>query len=202
MIHVKSHLQTKFLAGALAAIPLGVTTFIFWYLDSKLREVFGVRIPGLGIPLALGVVYMLGVFVTSLMGRWLLGRADRILERLPGMRDLYRSWKQVLVTPDVSSGIFARTVLVPDESGRLKLFGFSTGRPLEGNADMLCVFLPNSPNPASGRLVFVAMRDCLFLQVSTREALKFVISGGNYVPSSIGTSLAQQAAVPAPETAT
>ena len=155
MSRVKSHLQSKFLAGALAAIPLGVTAFIFWYLDSKLREVFGVHIPGLGIPVAIGVVYVLGLFVTSLVGQWLLGRADKILERLPGMRDLYRSWKQVLVTPDVSSGIFARSVLVPDESGRLRLFGFTTGRPLEGNADTLCVFLPTSPNPVSGRLVFV-----------------------------------------------
>jgi uncharacterized membrane protein len=192
---LKAHLERKFLAGILAAIPLAVTAFILWYVDTHLRQLVAEVArwnppPGVGIPAALVALYFLGVFVTSLIGRYLLRAVDWTLIRLPGFRDLYGTWKQIAVTPDVDAGILAAVVLIPDESGQLRMLGFTSGRPIEHSADMLCVFVPAAPNPASGRLFFARRADCLFLpDVGTKDALKFIVSGGNYVPPSVGAFL-------------
>jgi uncharacterized membrane protein len=82
-------------------------------------------------------------------------------------------------------------VMIPDETGRMRMLGFSSGRPIEGTTDVVCVFVPASPNPTSGRLYFVALPECRFLEVGAQEALKFIISGGNYVPPAVGLSLAR-----------
>jgi uncharacterized membrane protein len=191
MSGIKAHFQRKFLAGALAAIPVAVTIFILFYVDSQVRVVFGVRYPFLGIVVALVIIYGLGVFVTSLIGRQLLHFVDWTLTHLPGVGDLYRSWKQVAVTPDMSIGVFARVVILPDETGRLRMLGFSSGKPLEGTEDTLCVFVPASPNPTSGRIFFVAQADCRFVDIGAQEALKLIISGGNYIPGPLGAALAR-----------
>jgi uncharacterized membrane protein len=187
---IKAHFERKFLAGALAAIPVAVTLFILWYVDSQVRALFPpLRFPAVGILIALVAIYILGVFVTSLVGRYLLHFVDWMLIRLPGLRDLYRTWKQIAVTPDMATGVFARVVLIPDETGRMRMMGFTSGRPVDGSENTVCVFVPASPNPTSGRLYFVALSECRFLGVGAQEALKFIISGGNYVPGAVGASL-------------
>jgi uncharacterized membrane protein len=190
MGRIKAHVSAKFVAGVLAAIPVVVTAFILWYVDAQLRLLVPmIRYPVVGILLALVAIYLLGVFVTSLVGRYLLKAVDWILNHLPGLSDLYRPWKQIAVTPDLNTGVFARVVMIPDETGRMRMLGFSSGRPIEGSTDILCVFVPASPNPTSGRLYFVPLADCRFLAVGAQEALKFIISGGNYIPVGIGASL-------------
>jgi uncharacterized membrane protein len=187
---IKAHFERKFLAGALAAIPVAVTAFILWYIDNELRRLLPIRYPAVGILLALVAIYLLGVFVTSLIGRYMLRAVDWTLNHLPGLRELYRPWKQIAVTPDLNTGVFARVVMIPDETGRMRMLGFTSGRPIEGTGDTLCVFVPASPNPTSGRLYFVPTQECRFLTVGAHEALKFIISGGNYVPEAVGASLA------------
>jgi uncharacterized membrane protein len=192
MGRIKAHFERKFLAGALAAIPVAVTAFILWYVDAEVRRLLpAIRYPAVGILLALVAIYVLGVFVTSLIGRQLLHFVDWTLTHLPGVGDLYRSWKQVAVTPDMSIGVFARVVMLPDETGRLRMLGFSSGKPVDGTEDTLCVFVPASPNPTSGRIFFVGLADCRFVDIGAQEALKFIISGGNYIPGPLGAALAR-----------
>src|SRR5450755_3984448 len=155
MGRIQVHFRNKLVAGALAAIPLVVTVFILWYVDSKARTIFRVDQPFVGIGIALAGLYLLGLFVTSFVGQFLLGAVDAVLRRLPGLRDLYRSWKQVALTTDTHDGIFAHVVLIPGESVGTHLLGFTSGRPIEGDAKTWCVFVPASPNPTSGRLFFV-----------------------------------------------
>jgi uncharacterized membrane protein len=193
MNRLTTHFRSKFIAGVLAAIPIGITIFIIVYVDSITQRILPLRYPLLGIVLALVLIYFLGIFVTSFLGRHTLQLFDRVLGKLPGLRDFYRTWKQVLVTPELNSGVFARAVLIPDESGRVRMLGFTSGRAVPGNADLLCVFVPNTPNPIVGRLYFVSKAECLFLNVPTRDALKFVVSGGNYIPEGIGSSLVPSA---------
>lgn len=189
MGRLKVHFQRKLLAGVLAAIPVAVTAFIVWYVDSRVRELLPLRYPFLGIAIVLVALYVLGVFVTSLVGRWLLHAVDWTLNKLPGLRDLYRTWKQIAVTPNADAGIFAHVVLIPDESGRVRMLGFTSGRPIDGSTDILCVFVPASPNPTSGRLYFVARSECRTVDVGAQEALKIIVSGGNYVPMAIGAAV-------------
>lgn len=187
MARITKHVKNKLVAGVIAAIPLGITLFLILYVDSMVQKVVRLPYPFLGILLSLVVIYALGVFVTSLVGRFFLRTLNRVLEGIPGLRDLYRTWKQLLVTPDLDSGMFAKVVLLPDESGQHFLLGFSTGRPIAADSDRLCVFVPNSPNPISGRLYFASRRRCHFLPISSKDALKTVVSSGNYLPPAFGT---------------
>jgi len=192
MGRLQTHFRNKLVAGTLAAIPVALTVFILWYVDSKARSLFGIRYPVAGLALGVLSLYVLGLFVTSLVGRWVLTGADMLLVHIPGLRDLYQSWKQVAFSPEGDEGIFARVVLIPDEGGgRLRMLGFSMRRSLDGDPDTTCVFVPNAPNPTTGRLYFAPTRDCVVLDLPTRVALKVLISGGNYVPAELGRQLAQ-----------
>jgi uncharacterized membrane protein len=194
MGQLQVHLRNKLVAGALAAIPLVVTIFILWWVDSKARAIFNVEQPFVGIAIALVGLYLLGVFVTSFVGQFLLGAVDAVLRRLPGLRDLYRSWKQVALTTDTHDGIFAHVVLIPGDGGT-RILGFTSAKGVEGDPATWCVFVPASPNPTSGRLFFVPAKACLLVDMSSQEALKLVISGGSYVPSAIGEAMATHAAI-------
>jgi uncharacterized membrane protein len=189
---IQAHFRNKLVAGALAAIPIAVTTFILWYVDSKARTMFGVEYPFVGIAIALVAIYLLGLFVTSLLGQFILGLTDALIRRIPGLRDLYRSWKQVALTTDSQEGVFGHVVLVPDESGFMRVLGFSTGRPIEGDPGICCVFVPGAPNPTTGRLFFVPVDQCVPVDMRPQEALKMIISGGNYVPPAVGAATASR----------
>jgi uncharacterized membrane protein len=194
MGRIQTHVRNKLAVGALAAIPVAVTAFILWYLDSKARALFDIRYPVLGLVVTLLGLYGLGLFSTSLIGRWILTGVDVLLAHIPGLRDLYQSWKQMAFSPEGDEGIFARVLLVPDETGKMNMMGFSTRKPVEGDPETICVFVPGSPNPTSGRLYFVAARECLTLDLPARIALKILISGGNYVPEQLGKQLAARRA--------
>ena len=185
MSSVTGHLRKTFLAGIFAAIPIAVTGFVIWYVDAKTRilsrDVLGVNAPFLGVLVAVVAIYLLGFVVTSLVGRFVLRAADRLLGRLPLLKPVYQTWKQVVLTP--GEGVFARVVMVGDESGRMEMIGFSSGV-LVG--ERLCVFIPAAPNPTSGRLYFVRREDCRMLEMSSEEAFKMILSGGSYVPAGIG----------------
>jgi uncharacterized membrane protein len=189
MSRISKHVKNKLAAGLLAAIPVAITLFLVFYVDSMVQKVVRLPYPFLGVLLSLAVIYCLGVFVTSLVGVYFLRTLNRLLERIPGLRDLYRTWKQLLVTPELNSGMFAKVVFLPDESGRHYLLGFSTGRPIADGTDRLCVFVPNSPNPITGRLYFTSMKHCHFPPVSSKEALKTVVSSGNHLPAAFGAAI-------------
>lgn len=192
MGRVQTHVRNKLVAGTLAAVPVAVTAFILWYLDAQARGLFGIRYPLLGLLVTIGGVYLLGLFITSLIGRWILTGTDSLLAHIPGLRALYQSWKQMAFSQEGDEGIFARVVLVPDETGRMQMLGFSTRRPIEGDPETICVFVPGSPNPTAGRLYFVPARSCLTLDLPARVAFKVLISGGNYVPEQIGKQIARR----------
>jgi len=194
MGRLQVHLRNKLVAGALAAIPLVVTVFILWWVDSKARAIFGVEQPFVGIGIALAGLYLLGLFVTSFVGQFVLGGVDAVLRRLPGLRDLYRSWKQVALTTDTHEGIFAHVVLIPGDGGT-RVLGFTSAKGVDGDPTTWCVFVPASPNPTSGRLFFVPSKLCVLVDMSSQEALKLVISGGSYVPPAIGAATSIAAAL-------
>jgi uncharacterized membrane protein len=191
---LQAHVRNKLVAGALAAVPVAVTVFVLWYVDSKARSLLHLEWPLLGIAVALGAIYLLGLFVTSVLGQAFLGATDWILRHVPGLGDLYRTWKQVAISHphEGKLGIFAHVVLVPDDAGRGCVLGFTSGHAIEGDPRIACVFIPASPNPTSGRLQFVPSNRCIQLDLQPQEALKLIISGGNYLPPAIGAATAAQ----------
>ena len=195
---LQKHLRNTFLTGIFAAIPLAATAFVIWYVEKASREItselLGINIPFLGIVIALASIYLLGLIVGSIVGKFFLNLIDRLLLRVPLLKDLYQAWKHISITPGGKEGIFAKVVLVADETGNQTL-GFSSGEGIENDPTTTCVFIPAAPNPTNGRLYFVPLSRCRFVDVTVEEAFKLIISGGNYVPPGIA------AASPQPSTA-
>lgn len=175
-----------FLAGIFAAMPLAITAWAIWYVEGKTRTLFHVNIPFLGVAIALAGIYVLGLIVTSLLGKWVIGLIDRVLGKVPVFRELYEAWKHISVTPGGAGGMFEKVVLVPagGDSGSLSI-GFTSGKPALENSSSLVVFLPGAPNPTNGRIVLVPAANCRFVDVPAEEAFKLLLSGGNYVPAKL-----------------
>jgi uncharacterized membrane protein len=186
-----ANIRRTFITGIFAFVPLAVTAFIVWWVDDKTVDVtlwlFGHKIHFLGVLFTLAAIYAIGLLVNSILGKWILGLADWLIMHLPGIRLLYQAWKQIALTPGGSEGTFSRVVLIPDESGTMKLLGFSSGRIVEGEEPSYCVFIPSCPNPIMGRLYFIRADRCQFIAMSTEEAFKVILSTGNYVPPLVST---------------
>jgi uncharacterized membrane protein len=188
---ISAHLRNTLLAGAFAAAPIAVTAFVIWWVDDQTRVlskfVLGGRsVPFLGVVLAVLGIYLLGLACTSFLGRFFLKVADAALSRVPGLKYVYSSWKHVTVTPDGTEGMYSKVALVPIGAGATAVIAFTSGRPVNGQEDMLCVFVPTAPNPINGQLHFVRRERCQILDLSAEEAFKLLLSGGNYIPNGIG----------------
>lgn len=196
---IERHLRKTLLTGVFAAIPLAMTVAIVVYIEHKSREpardLLGLDIPFIGVLFAIGIIYVLGLIVTSIVGKWLLGALDRLLLRVPVLADVYKAWKQISLTPGGREGIYSEVVLVPD--GANHVLGFTSGDPLEGDPKHCMVYIPESPNPMSGRLVVASIAECLRTGLSAEEAFKMILSGGNYVPESIARATRGEAPPPA-----
>ena len=177
MERLQTHLRNAFLAGIFAAIPVAITAFIIWWVDDKTRApvewIFGRSIPLLGIVIALAAIYLLGLIVSSFAGKALLSLIDALINRIPLIRDVYKAWKHIVVTPGGGTeGVFSRVALIPDEMGLMLMMGFTSGKPIPGDPNTTCVFVPTAPNPVAGRLYFVPLTQCRFLDLSVEEAFK------------------------------
>jgi uncharacterized membrane protein len=196
MTPLQKHLRNTFLTGIFAAIPLGVTLFVIVYVEratrEPLRQLLGWNTPFLGIVLAIALIYLLGLAVNSLVGRFLLKRIDRLLLRIPILKEIYQAWKQISLTPGGREGMYAKVVLIPSENPELEMMGFTSGDAVPGDHEKWCVFVPGTPNPVVGRLYFVPRESCRVLDISVEEAFKFLISTGNYIPNVATTVSAVQ----------
>ena len=184
----QAKIRQTFVAGIFASVPLAVTAFIIWYVDGKTRNFLNwllpnwPHVPGLGIVLAIALIYVVGMVTTSFLGKFFLSLIDGILMRLPVIRQLYQGWKQIALTPGGTEGTFSKVVLIPDETGYMKFMGFTSARLIEADEPCYCVFVPSAPNPITGRLYFVPIDRCELLDMSPEEAFKVILSTGNYVP--------------------
>ena len=182
----QTNIRRTFVAGIFAFVPLAVTVFIVWWIDLKTRVItvwlFHRSIPFLGVLIAVAAIYVTGMITSSLLGKFFLRVLDNILMRLPVVRQLYLGWKQIALTPGGTEGTFSRVVMIPDETGQMRMMGFTSARVVEGDTPCYCVFVPSAPNPITGRLYFVEISKCQIVQITPEEAFKVILSTGNYVP--------------------
>jgi len=187
---LRAHLRNTFLTGVVVAIPLVATALVFFYAELYTRaplKAVGFDYPGLGIVLAITLLYLVGLFVSSLVGRCIVGLIDLSLVRVPVLKNLYHAWKQISFTPSGGKGIFTKVVLVPDGTRQLFWLGFSSGEPAATDTELCCVFIPEAPNPLVGRVAFVKQCDLVVLNLNVDEGFKMLISNGNYKPQALGT---------------
>jgi uncharacterized membrane protein len=195
LANAQDHLRKTFIAGLFTAVPIGVTVFLVLKFDEMTRGIslslFGRSVPLVGVVIAILVIYLSGLLASTLVGRFFIGILDSLLIRVPVLRQLYTAWKQVAFVPIGTEGTFSRVVLIGDESSQMLMLGFCSGTPIDGDADTFCVFMPSAPNPVGGsRLFFVNREKLIWLNVSTEEAFKVVLSNGNYVPKAVGEAVA------------
>lgn len=175
------HVTRCLVAGIVALLPLGGAVFAVVGLENMLTEPWrsrgGFYFPGLGLLLALLTVYLIGLFVTTFVGRWLWRRVDRLLEHTPLLGTLYQSLKEVLGYDTTRERFFRGVVAVPADEG-FEL-GFVTGESQGPDGRMhTLVFVPSSPNPTNGKLLLVDPARLQPLDVRTADALRALVSMG------------------------
>ncbi len=196
-----ARLRRYLVAGLLIWVPLGVTLLIIKFLvdlmDQTLlllpavarpENVFGFRIPGLGIVLTAVVVIGTGMVVTNLFGQQLFGLGERLLQRIPLVRSIYASVKQLTESLFSGSGkSFRRVVLLEYPRKGIWSLAFLTGTATpevktKTGQDMVHIFIPTTPNPTSGFMLLVPRQDLIELDISVDDGLKMIISVGVVVP--------------------
>lgn len=181
MVSTTRHVTRCMVAGIVALLPLGGAVLTLVWLESSISAGWLARapfyFPGLGLLLALGVVYATGFAVTTFVGRYLWRRLDRLLERLPLLGQLYQSLKEVLGYDSGRDRFFLGAVQVPVEGG--SELGLVTGEltGTDGEPQTL-VFVPGSPNPVNGRLLVVPSGRVQALPARTADVLRALVSMG------------------------
>ncbi len=175
------HITRCLAAGIVALLPLGGTVFAVLWVESLIAASWLARrafyFPGLGILLALIAIYVVGLFVTSFLGRWIWRKTDRLLERLPLLGAMYQSLKEILGYDSGRERFFRGVVAVQcDEGVELGLVTGDTTGP-DGQPRTL-VFVPGSPNPGNGRLLLLEPHTLRKLDVRVADALRALVSMG------------------------
>lgn len=180
MTNPTRHFTRCMVAGIVALLPMGGAVLTVVWLENALSSVWRDRVwyfPGLGILLALAAVYLVGLFVTTFLGRWLWRWLDRLLENLPLLGTLYQSLKEVLGYDSTRERFFQGVVAVVADEGYE--IGFVTGEsPGPDGAPHTLVFVPSSPNPTNGKLLLVDPARLRRLDVRTADALRALVSMG------------------------
>jgi uncharacterized membrane protein len=194
-------IQSYVVAGLLVWVPLGVTLLILRFAVNLMDEtlilipqpyrpetLLGFRIPGLGILLTVAVVLVTGVLVANIFGRRLLAVWEAILQRIPFVRSIYGGTKNFTEVVLGDSGqSFKKAVMVEWPRAGIYSIGFLTGSNLEElrhriGEDIVSVFIPTTPNPTSGFVMFLPRRSVVELDMDVESALKLIVSLGIVVP--------------------
>lgn len=179
---LKNHFVKCLLGGLVAALPVGGLILLLWFLDGQLRVLAkgtGFDFEGVGLVAGLIYLYLLGLVVTTFLGRWILALIDLLLSNTPGLNALYQTLKQITGYGSGKDALFREVVLVRSElKGTLELGLITEEHRVEGQEPRLFVFVPGSPNPAAGRLVLIKRDDCVATKIPVNVALKALFSTG------------------------
>ncbi|MGI6559607.1 MAG: DUF502 domain-containing protein [Limnochordia bacterium] len=190
-------LRRYVVAGVIILLPLVLTAYIFWFFIHTLDNLLGGlavflvgrRIPGLGVLLSLLLVLGVGVIGANVLGRRFIEFGESLLLRLPLVRTVYTSIKQLLMGFVLDNkNAFQQVVLVEYPRPGMYSLAFVTrqGAPWYqggGSEELYSLFIPTTPNPTSGYMLLVPREQLEFLDMSVEDALKMIISGGLVSPN-------------------
>ena len=211
------------IAGLLVWMPMAITV---WVLHSALGLIDGIfgwflsatqavmpeaargslealrQVPGMGVLVLLVGLLLTGAVAANIVGQWWLRQGHRLLIKIPIVKSIYNSVKQVSDTLFSSSGnAFREAVLVQYPRTGAWTIAFVTGKPggeaaTHLSGDYLSIYVPTTPNPTSGFFLMVPRADVIELQMSVDEALKYVISMGVVAPPLHPTGVREIASAP------
>lgn len=196
-----SALRKWLFTGLLVVVPGVITVWVLHsvvgLLDQTLQilptnwhpdQILGLHIPGFGVVLTLVILLVVGAIASNFAGRKLVQLGDAIVGRIPVVRSIYSSVKQVSDTLFSESGnAFRKAVLVQWPRDGVWTVAFVTGAPSGEVAaylrdEFVSVYVPTTPNPTSGYFVMVRKSDCIELDMSVDAALKYIVSMGVVAP--------------------
>ena len=199
-------MKKYFITGLLVLVPLFITIWVLSTLiqtmDQSLlllpeawqpKKLFGFNVPGLGALLTLLIIFVTGLVATNIFGQQLIVLWESFLTKVPFVKTIYSSVKQVSDTLFSNSGnAFRKAVLVQYPRHGSWTIGFITGTPggdvvnhLQG--DYISIYVPTTPNPTSGFFLMMPKADVIELDMSVDEALKYIISMGTVTPKDTQT---------------
>ena len=195
-------MRKYFITGLLILVPLAITVWVLNLIISTMDQsllllpvswrpeaLVGFRIPGLGTILTLLIIFITGLATRNFIGRQVVSLWEGLLTRIPVVKSIYSSVKQVSDTLFSSSGnAFRKAVLVQYPRQGSWTIAFLTGVPggevknhLQG-VDYVSLYVPTTPNPTSGFFLMVPRADTIELDMSVDEALKYIVSMGVVAP--------------------
>ncbi|MBT9155219.1 MAG: hypothetical protein DDT37_00184 [Firmicutes bacterium] len=203
--------KTYFLAGLIVILPAAVTVYalvvLSRFFDGLLSRTFYyvpaigpllAVIPGSGLVVTAVTVVGIGMVTTNVIGRRAVGYWDRFFLGVPLARGIYNSTKQI-VDAFLAQGnsAFQQVVLIEYPRKGMYALGFLTGDmkgevPERTRSELLAVFVPTTPNPTSGMLVFVPKSEVTRLDMPVDDGLKLIVSGGVYRPRASATAAVEQ----------
>lgn len=197
----KGSLKRYLITGLLIWVPIGVTLFVINILLNLMDKtlvlipeqyrpdaLLGFHIPGLGLILAVVLLFVTGVLATNILGRKLVQFWEGLLARIPLVRSVYSGAKQVAETMFSGGGkAFSKAVLIPYPNRESWSLAFVTSTELgevqaKTGRDVVGVFVPTTPNPTSGFNLMIPREDVIELEMTVDEALRMIISLGVIVP--------------------
>lgn len=201
-------IRSYLIAGLVIWLPIlvtfGVVRFIIDILDQTIallptayqpEQLFGVNVPGFGVIISLVLLLLTGIVAANFLGQRFVKLSESILDRIPLVRSIYHSTKQVIqAVLSTNSQAFRQVLLIEYPRKGIWSIGFQTSTanfidPQLTHEEMVSVFIPTTPNPTSGFLMMVPKSDVKELSMSIDEALKCVISLGVMQPKVNPSSL-------------
>lgn len=196
-------LRRIIIAGLLVWLPLGITIFIIKILIDLLsrtyllipealrpENLFGVTIPGFGIIMAVIILFGTGLVAANFLGKTLVETWEKFLDKIPLVRSIYAPLKTFaeLVLSDQTQS-FSKVLLIQYPRKGLYSLCFQTSKDVgeiqeKSGVDVVCVFIPTTPNPTSGYIILIPKDEVIELDMSVEDALKMIISLGVVVPTS------------------
>jgi uncharacterized membrane protein len=197
-----ARLRGYLIAGVLVAAPITITAWltitIINFVDGRVERLIPEHynpeqylpfsLPGLGLIFVIVFLLFVGMFTTNFLGRYFVRLGEAILDRLPVVRSLYGATKQIFETVFANqSEAFREVVMVEYPRKDMWVIGFLTGKTKgevqdKTKADTVNIFVPTTPNPTSGFLLFVPNKDVIRLDMTVEEGIKLVVSAGIVTP--------------------
>lgn len=185
--------KSSFFTGLIVLLPTGITVFIAWklfdFLGTLIKYMYGQNMPWwLGSILTAAIIVMSGLLVRNFIGRRLVEFIENLFTRLPFIRSLYSTIKQLIDLAVANKNmVFKKVVAVEYPRKGLYTIGFisASGPPelrVKTGKDLVTVFVSTTPNPTSGFLLFIPQEEIIHLDMTAEEGMKLIISGGIIAP--------------------
>ncbi|KAK6237481.1 hypothetical protein QUC31_002950 [Theobroma cacao] len=200
---IRSWASKKFMTGCVILLPIAITFYITWwfihFVDGFFSPIYkhlGINIFGLGFVTSITFIFIVGVFMSSWLGASVLGLGEWLIKKMPLISYIYSASKQIsaAISPDQNSHAFKEVAIIRHPRVGEYAFGFITSTVIlhgsSGSEELSCVYVPSN-HLYIGDIFLISSKDIIRPNLSVREGIEIVISGGMSVPQTLTTMDAQ-----------